>query len=190
MVHLLARVRLTMARHPWIYWVVTAVVAGAVAMGTARAISAVDAQRRSWGEQATVWVASAAIEPGQPIRSDRRQVPRAMVPAGAVDVAPDDVVARQRIGTGEIITDVDVASPGPAGLIPEGWVAFAVPAPVAHLASGDHVRVYAADQFVAAGVVVDDGDSVSMVAIPVEAAPVMATALLADTVTIALTATP
>ena len=185
--HLLARVRLTAARHPWIYWLVIAVLAGSVAVGAARAMAGVDAQRRSWGEQATVWVASAPIEPGQPIRSDRRQVPRAMVPAGAIDVAPDDVVARQRIDTGEIITDIDVASPGAAGLIPEGWVAFAVPAPVEHLASGDHVRVYAADQFVAVGVVVDEGDSESMVAIPVEAAPTMATALLANTVTIALT---
>jgi hypothetical protein len=190
MVHLLARIRLTMARHPWIYWVVVAVVAGAVATGTARAMAGVDAQRRSWGQQATVWVASAAIEPGQPIRSDRRQVPRAVVPTGAIKVAPEDVVARQRIANGEIITDLDVAAPGPAGLIPDGWVAFAVPVPVAHLDSGDHVRVYAADQFVAAGVVVDDGDSESMVAIPVEAAPVMATALLADTVTIALTPGP
>ena len=62
--------------------------------------------------------------------------------------------------------------------------------PVAQLASGDHVRIYAADQFVAAGVVVDDGDSASMVAIPIAAAPTMSTALLADTVTIALTPNP
>jgi hypothetical protein len=186
-VHLLARVRLTMARHPSIYWLVIAVVAGTVAIGTARALAGVDAQRRSWGQQATVWVASAAIEPGQPIHSDRRQVPRALVPPGAVEVAPDDVVARQRIGSGEIINEVDVATPGPAGLIPDGWAAFAVPAPVEHLTGGDHVRVYAVDQFVAVGVVVEVSDSESMVAIPVEAAPAMATALLADTVTIALT---
>lgn len=179
-----------MARHPWIYWTVIAVVAGAVAMGTERAMAGVDAQRRSWGEQTAVWVASARIEPGQPIRSSRQQVPRAMVPASAVDVAPDDSVARQRIGAGEIITDVDVAAPGPAGLVPDGWVAFAVPVPSAPWAVGDHVRVYAVDQFVSAGIVVDEGDSASVVAIPAESAPAMATALQADTVTIALAPTP
>ncbi len=188
--HVLARIRLTMARHPWVYWVAIAMLAGAVALGTARAMAGVDAQRRSWGQQATVWVASQAIEPGQPIRSKSRQVPRATVPSGAVEVAPDNSVARQRIGAGEIVVDIDVSAPGPAGLVPDGWVAFAVPAPVAQWSIGDHVRVYAADQFVDAGVVVGGGDSGSMVAIPVDAAPAMATALLADTVTIALAPTP
>ena len=113
-----------------------------------------------------------------------------MVPAGAVEVAPDNTVARQRIGTGEIITDIDVAAPGPAGLIPDGWVAFAVPVTSARWATGDHVRVYAAGQFVATGMVVDASDSQVMVAVPVDAAPALATALQADTVTLALTPTP
>ena len=188
--HLLARIRLVMARHPWIYWAAIAVIAGAVAVGTARAMAGVDAQRRTWGEQTTVWVATAPIEPGQPIRSHRRLVPRAMVPAGAVEGAPDNTVARQRIGTGEIITDIDVTAPGPAGLIPDGWAAFAVPAAGTRWAIGDRVRVYAAGQFVAAGMVVDASDSQAMVAIPVDAAPSLATALQADTVTIALTPAP
>ena len=188
--HVFARIRLVMARHPWIYWTVIAVIAGGVAMGTGRAMAGVDAQRRSWGEQTTVWVTPRAIEPGQPIGASARLVPLTMVPAGAVEVAPDHAVARQRIGAGEIITDIDVAASGPAGLIPDGWLAFAVPMPTGHWAVGDHVRVYAADQFVAAGVVVDQGDSESMVAIPVESAPAMASALQADTVTLALTPTP
>ena len=188
--HLLARVRLAVARHPWAYWLAIAVVAGAVALGAARAMASVEAQRRSWGELQTVWVASAAIEPGQPIRADRREVPRAVAPPGAVSVAPGDVVARQRIGAGEIINAVDLAARGAAGLIPDGWVAFAVAAPVEHFAPGDHLRVYSGDRLVAAGVVVDFDESGLMVAIPVEAAPVMATGLLADSVTIALTPGP
>jgi hypothetical protein len=135
-------------------------------------------------------VASAAIEPGQPIHADRRQVPRALAPTSAVADDPVDAVARQRISPGEIITEVDLAAGGAAGLIPDGWLAFAVPAVVAHFAPGDHVRVYSGDQLVAAGMVVDRGESAVMVAIPIEAAPAMATALLANTVAIALTAGP
>jgi hypothetical protein len=188
--HVLARIRLIVARHPWVYWLVISAVAGVVALGTERAMAGVDAARRSWGEQEAVWVASAAIEPGQPIRADRRQVPRALAPASAVIVAPVDAVARQRISPGEIITDIDLAVRGAAGLIPDGWVAFAVPSAVAHFAPGDHLRVYSGDQFVAAGVVVNSGESELLVAIPIESAPAMATALLANTVTLALTPGP
>lgn len=188
--HVLARIRLGLARHPWAYWVVVSVVATIVAVSASRAMAGVDAARRSWGEQEAVWVASAAVEPGQPIRADRRQVPRALAPESAVRVAPVDAVARQRIARGAIITDVDLAARDPVGLIPDGWVAVAVPAAIGHFAAGDHVRVYAREQFVAAGVVIDRGESDLMVAIPVDAAPAMATALLANAVTIALTPDP
>ena len=184
---MLARIRLGLARHPWAYWLVVSAVATLVAVTASRAMAGVDAARRSWGEQEEVWVASAALEPGQPIRADRRQVPRALAPESAVSVAPADAVARQRIARGAIITDVDVAASGPAGLIPDGWVALAVPAAIGHFATGDHVRVYSGDQFVAGGVVVDRSESDVMVAIPVDAAPAMATAILATNVTIALT---
>jgi hypothetical protein len=189
-VHVLARVRLVLARHPWAYWLVVSIVATMVAVGTSRAMASVDAARRSWGEQEAVWVASAVVEPGQPIRAVRRQFPRAVVPESSVTVVDPDAVARQHIARGAIITGVDVAAPGPAGLIPNGWLAFAIPAAGTHFAVGDRLRVYAADQFVAAGVVIDRGDADLMVAIPVDAGPTMATAILANNVTIALTAGP
>jgi hypothetical protein len=188
--HLLARVRLMVARHPWTYWVAIAALSGALALGVARAMAGVDAARRSWGEQHTVWTASAAIDAGQAIIAGRRQVPRAVVPAGAVDDIPSGVVARQHIGLGEIITDADITTAGPAGLIPDGWVAFAVPATVEHFATGDHLEVYAAEQLVAAGLVVDRGESELMVAIPADAAPAMTTALLAGAVTLGLSPGP
>ena len=188
--HLLARVRLMVARHPWTYWVAIAALSGALALGVARAMAGVDAARRSWGDQETVWIASAAIEPGQPIVAARSDVPRAVVPAGAIDGRPIDVVARQHIGPGEIITNADIAIAGPAGLIPDGWVAFAVPATVEHFAIGDHLEVYTAEQLVGAGLVVDRGESELMVAIPADAAPAMATALLADAVTLGLSPGP
>lgn len=187
---LLARVRLAVARHPWIYWLAVATVAGGVASGVARTMAGVAEARRSWGEQQIVWVAGTAVEPGAVISADSRSMPRAMVPAESVDVDPSGAVSRQRIGPGEIITVADVSAGGAAGLVPDGWLAFAVPVAVEHFATGDHVRVYAADQFVSAGVVVDRADADVMVAIPVDAAPIMSTALLTDSVTIALTPGP
>jgi hypothetical protein len=188
--HLLARVRLAVARHPWAYWLAVGAVAVAAALGVDHAMADVEAARRSWGQQQTVWVASSAIEPGQSIVSISQSVPLAVVPPGAVSVAPDGAIARQRLGPGEIITDVDLAAGGPAGLIPDGWIAFAVLAPVEHFAIGDSVRVFANDQSVAGGLVVDHGESDVMVAIPVEAAAAMAAGLLAGTVTIALAPGP
>jgi len=184
--HQLAWVRLMVARHPWIYWLSIAVLAGMVGLGVTRALADVDAARRSWGEQQTVWVTSTAIQPGQPIVAKGRSVPRAVVPTDAVDSAPDGSIALQRIGPGEIIVGSDVSADGSVGLIPEGWVAFAVAAPVAHFAIGDHIDVYSADQFVGAGLVVGLGESDLMVAIAADAAPAMATAVLGGTVTLAL----
>ena len=117
--HQLAWVRLIVARHPWIYWLSITVVAGMVGLGAARALADVDAARRSWGEQQTVWVAAAATEPGQPILAGARSVPRAVVPAGAVGSTPEGSIARQRIGPGEIIVGSDISATGSVGLIPE-----------------------------------------------------------------------
>jgi SAF domain-containing protein len=188
--HVLARVRLVVARHPWTYWLVVALVAGAAGFGVMGAMARVDAARRSWGDSTTVWVASIPIEPGEPINADRREVPRAVVPDAAIGEPPSGAVARQRIGPGEIITDSDIAAGGRASLVPAGWVAFAVPASVEHFATGDHLNVYSGNQLVASGLVVDHGESELMVAIPAEAAPALATALLTDAVTLGLTSGP
>jgi hypothetical protein len=189
-VHQLAWVRLMVARHPWIYWLAIVVTAGIIALGAARALAAVDAERRSWGSQQKVWIATAAIEAGQPITAAARDVPAAVVPAGAAVDSPHGAVARQHLGPGEIVTDSDVTAGGSAGLIPDGWVAFAVTTSVEHFATADHLKVYAGDQLVTTGVVIDTGDSELMVAIPAVAAPAMAAALLADTVTLGLTSAP
>jgi hypothetical protein len=167
-----------------------ALVSGVVALGAARAVAAVDTARRSWGGQRNVWMATKAIEPGQPIVALEREVPIAVVPVDATDTSPSGTVARQRVGLGEIITNADVAASGISGLIPAGWTAFAVPASIDHFTVGDHLNVYSSDQLIADGLVVDEGDTELMVAIPADAAPTMAAALLADAVTLALTPGP
>ena len=188
--HQLAWVRLMVARHPSIYWLTLGVIAAAVALSTARAVERVDAARRSWGRQQTVWVASAAIGPGEPIRSATRLMPMAVVPVDAVRADPAGTAARQRVGPGEIITNTDVTTRGTAGLVPNGWVAFALPTGVGLFRVGDHLSVYAGGQLASPGLVVGDTDAALMVAVPSDAAPAMATALLTDTVTLALTPGP
>ena len=188
--HQLAWIRLMVARHPSIYWLTVGVIAAAVALSTARAMERVDAARRSWGRQQTVWVASAAIEPGEPIRSATRVVPVAVVPVDAVRADPAGTAARQQVGPGEIITDSDVTTRGIVGLVPDGWVAFALQPSVGHYAVGDHLGVYAGGLLVGAGLVVDAADSALMVAVPAATASAMASAIFADAVTLALTPGP
>ena len=188
--HQLAWIRLMVARHPWTYWLVVVVLASAVGLSAARAVASVEAARRSWGQQQSVWTASVAIEPGQAVTAERRQVPHAVAPAGAVLDIPRGAIARQRVGAGEIITDSDVSASGTAALVPDGWVAFVVPASVDHFAVGDHLNVYSVDQLVAPGFVVDVGESEVMVAIPADSAPTLSAALLADSVTLGLTSNP
>lgn len=188
--HQLAWVRLMVARHPSIYWLAVGLIAAAIALSTARAVGRVDAARRSWGRQQTVWVASASIEPGQPIHSATRLVPMAVVPVDAVDADPAGTVARQRVGPGEIITDADVNTRGSAGLVPDGWVAFALPPGGGQFGVGDRLSVFAGGQLACAGLVVGDADAALMVAVPADTASAIATALLADAVTLALTPGP
>lgn len=188
--HQLAWIRLMVARHPSIYWLTVGLIAAAVALSTARAVERVDAARRSWSRQQTVWVASASIEPGQPIHSATRLVPMAVVPVDAVRADPAGTAARQHVGSGEIITDSDVTTRGIVGLVPDGWVAFALQTSVGHFAVGDHLSIYAGGQLACAGLVVDATDSALMVAVPADTASAMATAILADAVTLALTPGP
>jgi hypothetical protein len=146
--------------------------------------------RRPWGQQTTVWVAETEIDPGRPIAAHQREVPRALAPAEAVTSSPAAAVARQYISAGAIITAVDVSVAGQAALIPDGWVALAVPVAAEHFAVGGHVVVYAADQFVAAGIVTERGEADVMAAVPAAAAPAVAAALLAGSITVGLTVGP
>ncbi|MEY2582746.1 MAG: hypothetical protein QOE09_2595 [Ilumatobacteraceae bacterium] len=188
--HQLAWIRLMVARHPWIYWLTIAAVASLVAVGAQRVVAGVDAQRRSWGRQQSVWIATVGIEPGQAIAADRNEVPAAVVPIDAAVHVDAGAVARQHIGAGEIVTNADLTATGVAGLIPAEWSAFAVPESVEHFTTGDHVGVYTGDRLLAPGLVVAAGTSELMVAVPDASAPALAAALLADAVTLALTPSP
>lgn len=146
-------VRRFMAKRPWVYWLVVALLAAIVAAGVADRLAAVERARSEWGDSRAVWVADADIEIGQAITATRRQLPRIAAPGAAldasVDTAPPDGLARQRIRHGEVIVDADITPrSGPASTAAPGHVVVAIDDPllataVDSLAAGLGVAVYA-----------------------------------------------
>lgn len=174
-----ARVRLTLARSPWMYWAVVAALAGAAGLFVMRTADGVDAARESWGRPHRVVVAARDIEPGAALDGvvELRQLPSPMIPATALTELPTAAVARQRIAAGEVIVTHDVSSAAaPQSLIPDGWLAVAIAEPVATGArTGDRVTVTAGGVVLAAdGVVVGGAEGVLLVAVPAGAAPQVA----------------
>ena len=186
-----ARVRLVLARSPWLYWVLVAALAATAGVFMLRAAAGVEAARRSWGDERAVLVAARAVAPGQALAAavQRRQLPSPMVPADALADVPDDAVARQHIAVGEVVVAHDIA-PGapPQSLIPTGWLAVAVAEPVASGArAGDAVTVASGGIVVAAdGIVVAAGAEALVVAVPAEHAPLVAQAAAAGDVAVLL----
>lgn len=122
---LLPRLRLVLARRPWLYWLCVAVCAAVVWFSITAAQARVTAARDSWGATRTVWVAAGEVGAGAAVVADARQYPLAVVPAGALTSLPADAVAARSIGTGEVVVADDLAG---ESLTPDGWVVFAVPA--------------------------------------------------------------
>lgn len=154
--HLVARVRWTLARHPSLYWLAIAVCAVAAALPVHRAGRDAAEARSRWGTVVDAVVASAAIERGQPLVALLQPVPVAMLPDGALTEMPAaGAVAARRIAANAIVTEVDLA----ASATPDGWVTIALAAVSPPLVAGDQVAVLAGGTLlcdgIAAGAVVD-----------------------------------
>jgi hypothetical protein len=178
---LAARLRLGLARSPWLYWAIVAALAGAAGLLVLRAASGVDAARESWGETRHVLVARQTIEQGAPLDGSvsTREVPSPVVPVDAVSDLDAEAVARQRIATGEIVVAHDVSpSAAPQSLIPAGWLAVAVSEPVASGAAvGDTVSVATGGIVVASdGLIVGVVGEALLVAVPADEAAQVAQA--------------
>jgi len=179
--HVLARARLVLARHPSLYWSAAAVLAAGAALVAADAAAGVDEARRSWGETRTVVLALGPVAPGAPLAgsTEVRAVPLPLVPADALAALTGAEVARQHLTAGEIVVAHDVAATsGPAALVPDGWRGVPVREPVPSGASvGDRVAVVAGGVELAADAVVvghlPDG---LVVAVPHQQAPQVAQA--------------
>ena len=187
-----ARLRLALARSPWLYWAIVAVLAG-----DRRAVRDARRQRRRdgppvVGRDTTRCRRPPAVEPGGRSRrsAEPRQLPAPMVPADAVTELATDAVARQRIAAGEVIVTHDVvAHAAPQSLIPQHWLAVAIAEPVASGARvGDGVTVTAGGVVIAAeGVVVGLAGEALLVAVPADEAPQVAHAASTGDVAVLLT---
>jgi hypothetical protein len=177
----LAAVRRGLARHPWIYWTMVIAVAAASATATASVLRGVDAQRARWGDSAVVLVATRDVAAGESLDglTAEHRYPIAMVPPGAVTSLDVGAAARHRLGTGEIVVDVDVAATAaPQSLIPRGWLAVAIAEAVASGAAvGDHVVIVSEGVRLASdALVVGRRDDATIVAVPSDDAPTVAAA--------------
>jgi len=177
--HVVARARLVLARRPWVYWAVVAALASTLALAVDARLTSLDEARRSWGSTRTVLVADRPLEPGDALDVHPVDLPVAAVPPGALDDLPGDAQLQQRVGIGEVLTELDLtAVPGPAARAPTGTVVVALTDPLSRGVSiGLKVQV-AADGLVIAesATVVDVTDDVIFVAVDEFAAPTVAVA--------------
>ena len=150
--HVAARARLVLARRPWIYWAVVAVLAVIAAAAVQGQISSVATERDRWGATRTVLVATEQLEAGDPVVAEPTALPIAALPDSALEELPDGAVVRQRVAVGEVLTRLDVTGrAGPATLAEPGTVVVALSDPLARdLAVGLSVQV-SADGLVVAG---------------------------------------
>lgn len=172
------RVRLFLARRPWVRWMCVAAIAGLAAFVVHDRMSGIDAARREWAERVSVPIATEAAAPGAPVTWAWRELPAIAVPDGVADV-PDRASARRHIGRGEIIVAADLeAGPGPAGAADAGEVVVPISDPlVTDPEVGVAVAVYS-DGLVlapAARIVHTDVDVV-FVAVDASEAPIVAAA--------------
>jgi len=164
------RLRRLVARRPWIQWVVIVGLAVATATSVEHRLDAVDVERSAWGRPAAVWVATAPAEIGEAIRAERRSVPVAVTPDGAITDDPSGKPTRRALAVGEIVTGLDVTRGVTA---PAGWLVVPVrEEPASGAGAGDRVVVVADGLVVAAEAVVvaTDGD-VTLLAAPAVDAP-------------------
>lgn len=160
----LPRVRLQLARRPWIYWLVVGLCSLVAWWSVLAAQQDARHARQVWGQSRTVYVADRALQPGDPVVATEQQYPVAMVPASAIDALPPDSRLVRAVAVGEVLVAADLAADWAA---PADWVVFAVEAdPAPQLIVGDTVVVYGQGLRWCDGVITALGDGVVEVAVP------------------------
>ena len=186
------RVRMLLARRPWIHWTIVAILASSVGVVVSRDIAAIQRQRDRWGATTAVVVATRNIAPGDAIAASTAHVvrlPLAMVPMSALHAVPARLTATQHIAAGEVIVALDTSpAAGPAALLPIGWLAIGVESlDSARFRLGDRATVLADGQTVAAdAVVVAVGDARVVVGVPAGSAADVARAAAQHLAVVAL----
>lgn len=176
-----ARVRRVLAHHRWMRWVPLVAGCSGLVFAVHGYSSGVDAVRDAWGETRTVWVADRDHEPGESLAASARELPVVAVPADAmsVDEPVDGRTVRQRVTSGEVVTDTDIAGRGTSSLIPDGWRAIAISeAPSSGASVGDVVDLVSDGVVIAdRAIVIDHLDGAVLVAVDADAAPLVALAV-------------
>lgn len=194
--------RLALRRRPLAYWTVAVLGAALAALVVGGLTARAEAAAARYGGLRDVVVVARPLGPGDEVAADDVRVvrvPRAFVPAGALDEVPTGQTVVAAAYPGEALLADRLAPDGRHGvtaLLPDGSRAMAVPTGPGALALrvGDTVDVLAtaadgATRVVADGVtVVDVGEATATVAVRAGAAPAVATALTQATVTLVLTA--
>lgn len=167
--HVTARARRFLARRPWVYWLVVALIATTIALVVRAQLGAVDDARAAWGRTRRVLVADVMLEPGGMAEVTGVELPEAMIPDGALTEWPADAMLRQRVAAGEVLVDIDLGTlPGPAALAAPGTAVVALSDPLSRgLTIGLDVQIAADGLTIAAGgVIVGLVDEVVFVAVP------------------------
>lgn len=165
---LAARGRIILARHRWIYWVALAVIATGLGLIVNQRLDALDVERSRWADTRTVYVAQHDHRPDDTLSFESIELPVAAIAADALREPPDGLVARQRIGAGEVLVQHDVVPVvGPADQADAGTVVVGVvTVPAAPVGVGVRVRVASEGVVLASdGVVVDVFDDIVFVAV-------------------------
>jgi len=180
---LLPRVRLLLARRPWLYWLFVAVCAGLAWLGVAGAQARVAHQRDQWGATRRIWVAEADLAAGTPVHAVGRDYPVAMLPGSAVTSLPANAVAARPVAAGEVLVAADLAG---ESTLPAHWLVFAVPGDGApRLLPGEHVEVFGSGQRWCEGIVAGTTDSHVEVGVDPGCATSMSAQLAVAAVTLA-----
>lgn len=185
---LLPRLRLLLARRPWLYWLVVGLCASVVWLSVSAAAEGVEAERARWGTTQRVWVTSAPVAAGSSVVAVARDYPQAMVPSAALTEEPVGV-ATHALAAGEVVVEGDIATDD--GLAPVDWLVFAVPADGGPgVVAGDRVAIFGSGQWWCDGVVMGVSDSAvdgrtAEIAVAPDCAPSVSAQLALGAVTLA-----
>ena len=177
--HVSVRIRVFLAHHRWIYWIVVVALAGAVGLMVHAELRKVDAARAAWGQTVSVLVADNDRVAGDRPSVERRDLPKALVPVAALRSIPAGATLRQRVTAGEVLTSTDItAAAGPVGGATTESVVVGIIDPLARGAVvGSRVRVSSEGIVLAeSGEVVSLADEIVFVAVDSADAPMIAAA--------------
>jgi len=190
----------SLRRSPLAYWAAAIVLGIATFTMVQRRSSDLDERSRQLGPLATTIVARSDLLAGDLVGADdveQRTVPQQVIPRDAVESIPDGTRLTADVFEGEVLVAARLtggATSALAAALPTGHLAVAVPMAETglDLERGDRVSLLALgsdgySEVIATGQVISVGDSSVTVAVASAAVGPVADALLAGTITIALT---